>query len=373
MILSAAMLLAGAVGIVACGSAEKKIDDSSDRLNMVVGTFSDNIYLAEFNQATGEIVLVDSVATVGNGSFQVLNPSDSTFYSIFGNPNDRAAIRKFKMVEDSAGHRRITPLGDYACVGDDGPCYVNVSPDGKWAVSANYPNGSISLFPTSADGVAGSPLVYRFAGSGPDAERQANAHLHCVVFTPDRRNLVACDLGSDKLYLFPLESLNADSIKAPQEVAMMPGCGPRHIVFNAQGDVAYLITEIGDQVVALHYDGSTLEPFQIVAASTAGGQGGADIHLSPDGRHLYASVRIKGDGVALFDVDQKTGELTYKETTPTGGHPRNFMVSPNGRYVVVACRDNNSVEVYERDSATGSLKPTDNRAQVTMPVCVNVF
>lgn len=346
----------------------------ADSITLVVGTFGNALHLANLNQTTGEISMIDSVATYANGSFQWIDSSDSTFYSVFSNDGDSSAVKKFKITQ-AGGTLHIADAGYYHPVGDSHPCYINVSPDRKWLITANYPNGSISILKIDHQGTINDDpaRLLHFTGHGPDSERQANPHLHCVAFTPDNRYMAACDLGTDKIYLYPVASDIFIDESERRDIQLEPGCGPRHIIFNEKGDKGYLVTEISDQVVVLDYDGETLHPIQYVKASDAGGQGGADIHLSPDGRHLYASVRIKGDGITLFDVDSETGRLTYRETTPTDRHPRNFMVSPNGRYIVVASRDDNSLEVFSRDADSGELSPTGNKATVERPVCVKAL
>ena len=134
--------------------------------------------------------------------------------------------------------------------------------------------------------------------------------------------------------------------------------------------MAYLINEISDSVTVLRYNGHTLEPVQYIAADTAEAHGAGDIHLSPDGRHLYVSLRLRHEGIATFAVDEATGLLTLKGHTPTGGHPRNFAISPGGRLMLVACRDANAVEIYAIDPATGMPAPTGRRIDVPRPVCV---
>ena len=78
---------------------------------------------------------------------------------------------------------------------------------------------------------------------------------------------------------------------------------------------------------------------------------------------------MKGDGIAVFSV-AADGTLTYVGYQATGPHPRNFNITPNGRFVLVCCRDNDSVEIYDRDASTGLLTPTGRCLIVTRPVFV---
>ena len=101
----------------------------------------------------------------------------------------------------------------------------------------------------------------------------------------------------------------------------------------------------------------------------AGARGGADIHVSPDGKFLYASVRLKNDGIAIFKI-KPDGTLEKVGYQNTGKHPRNFAITPNGKYLLVACRDDNRIEVYERNAETGLLTSTARAMQVSQPACI---
>ena len=110
---------------------------------------------------------------------------------------------------------------------------------------------------------------------------------------------------------------------------------------------------------------------QTIKADSVGAQGSGDIHVSPDGRFVYASNRLKADGIAIFAIDQATGRLTHAGYQPTGPHPRNFAITPNGRFMLVACRDTDTIEVYAVSGADGSLSRVAGAdIHVSRPVCI---
>ena len=158
--------------------------------------------------------------------------------------------------------------------------------------------------------------------------------------------------------------------KAGFDVNLEPASGPRHICFSKDGRFAYLINEISGKVTTLSYDGKCLTPIQYIEADTVNAQGSADIHLSPDGKFLYASNRLKADGIAIFSVNQETGLLTKAGYQLTGIHPRNFVMTPDGKYLLVACRDSNVVQIFSRDKETGLLVDTGKRIETSKPVCL---
>ena len=202
-------------------------------------------------------------------------------------------------------------------------------------------------------------------------------HLHCVRITPDGKYLLADDLGTDQIHKFNINpNANADNKEkfltkgTPEAFKVAPGSGPRHLIFNSDGKFAYLINEIGGTVIAFRYADGMLDEIQTVAADTVNAQGSGDIHLSPDGKYLYASNRLKADGVAIFKVDETNGTLTKVGYQLTGINPRNFIITPNGKYLLVACRDTNVIQIFERDQATGLLTDIKKDIKVDKPVCL---
>ena len=84
---------------------------------------------------------------------------------------------------------------------------------------------------------------------------------------------------------------------------------------------------------------------------------------------VYASTRLKGDGITIFRVNGD-GTLTRVGKQSTGKHPRNFAITPNGKFLLVACRDANKIQVFSRDKNTGLLKNTNQDIHLSHPVCI---
>ena len=197
-----------------------------------------------------------------------------------------------------------------------------------------------------------------------------------MYFTPDGKLLLANDLGLDRIHAFPVKQTSGTKgtdlldEAAAFDIELAPGSGPRHTCFDKQGKHAYLLTELSGEVVVWTYDGKTLTQQQVIKADTVGAKGSADIHLSPDGKFLYASNRLQADGVAIFKVSPSDGTLTKVGYQLTGIHPRNFTITPNGKYLLVACRDTNEIQVFARDMETGLLQDIGKTIHTDKPVCL---
>ena len=106
----------------------------------------------------------------------------------------------------------------------------------------------------------------------------------------------------------------------------------------------------------------------------SGKPGSADIHISPDGNFLYASNRGEENNIAIFRINKSSGKLTLKGFTPSGGKtPRNFIIEPSGKYLLVANQNTNNIVIYKRDKLSGSLTPTGQEISIPKPVCLQMM
>ena len=348
----------------------------SDTLYMLVGSYGpadqEGIKVYKFNQATGEGEYVSGVKGISNPSYQTVSKDGKRVYSV-GEDDGGTASAHTLTFDATTG--TLTLINSQPTQGA-APCHIALSPEEDYVVTANYNGSNISLFPLDGKGRLKPGQTIGFEGSGPDKERQAIPHLHFVYFTPDNHYLLANDLGTDRIHRFPLNTRQKGSNtplvdrQRASDIRLTPGSGPRHAVFSADGRFAYLITELSGEVMAFTYDGDSLSLMQTIQADTLDARGSADIHLSPDGRFLYASNRLKGDGLAIFRVNPEDGTLSKAGYQPTGIHPRNFVLTPNGQYLLVACRDTDEIQIFARDASTGLLTDTGRRIKTTKPVCL---
>lgn len=349
---------------------------ASDPLYMLVGSYGpadqEGIKVYKFNQATGEGQYVSGVKGISNPSYQTVSKDGKRVYSV-GEDDEGTACANALTFDAATG--TLTLINSQPTQGAT-PCHIALSPEEDYVVTANYNGSNISLFPLDEEGRLKPRQTIGFEGSGPDKERQAIPHLHFVYFTPDNHYLLANDLGTDRIHRFPLNTRQKGSNtplvdrQRASDIRLTPGSGPRHAVFSADGRFAYLITELSGEVMAFTYDGDSLSLMQTIQADTLDARGSADIHLSPDGRFLYASNRLKGDGLAIFRVNPEDGTLSKAGYQPTGIHPRNFVLTPNGQYLLVACRDTDEIQIFARDASTGLLTDTGRRIKTTKPVCL---
>ncbi|MDD3036737.1 lactonase family protein [Bacteroides sp.] len=372
-----------AIGMAATSCTPQKMtrqensEDLNHELTMVVGTYttgdskSKGIYSFRFNEDDGTTTPLSEVA-IENPSYLTPSPDGKFIYAVSEFNDERAAVNALAF-DKEIGTFRL--LNTQKTKGGD-PCYLITN--GKNVVTANYSGGSVSVFPISKDGsLLPTSDVIQFQGSGIDKERQEKPHLHCVHITPDGKYLFADDLGTDQIHKFIIHSNAGSENKEtflkegdPISFQVPAGSGPRHLTFSPNGKYAYLINELAGTVIAFQYTDGILKETQVIVADTVGAKGSADIHISPDGKFLYASNRLKADGIAIFRICPNDGTLTKVGYQLTGIHPRNFIITPNGKFLLVACRDSNAIQVYERNPETGLIKNRYKDIKIDRPVCL---
>lgn len=348
--------------------------DNKREVTLFVGTAQPaekpGILIYAFDQNNGSFSLKNEVKGISNPTYLAIGKDGKYLYSVSENDNSDAALYAYSYDPQTW---TLTLLNTQKTDGA-APCYVWVDPRNTLAATANYNGGSVSLFPIKSDGKLDAVEMIQYSGGNPASERQSRPHLHSIYSTPDQKQLLANDLGCDKVYAFDLVADANGHYKAVQKedatLQLPAGEGPRHTAFHPDGKFAYIIGELSGNVTALKYEDGRLTPFQTVKADTLNASGSADIHITPDGRFLYASNRLKGDGIAIFSINQNNGRLTKVGYQLTGIHPRNFAISPNGKYLLCACRDSNSIEIYRIDPASGLLDNTGKAIKVTKPMCV---
>lgn len=348
--------------------------------NLFIGTYtgtgSKGIYVYQFNTQTGKAEAITSTDSLANPSYLAVAPNGKYIYAV--NEASSKDTGYISALSFDKATRKLTLLNRQLSGGDH-PCYVAIDNTGKWVISGNYTGGSLAALPVNADGSLLPPVQsVQHYGSSVDKRRQEKPHVHSTVFSPDYKFVFSPDLGMDKVMIYQFDPSDKEPLKpaAQAYAASEPGSGPRHFTFHPNKKFAYLIEEMSGTVVAYNYNNGRLSFIQRLATHPedyAGAIGSADIHVSPDGKFLYASNRGDENNIAIFSINQKTGKLKAKGYQPTlGKTPRNFMIDPTGNYLLVANQETNNIVIFKRNKQTGLLQPTGTQIEIPKPVCLKM-
>jgi len=333
---------------------------------------SQGIYAVRLDGETGALSAPELAATATDPAWLALTPDRTYLYAIHGT----AAQARGFAVDAARGQLRPLPVPEAPAANP--PSHLAVDATGRLLLAANYRDGFVAALAIRPDGSLGAPQLIRHEGRGPHPTRQEKPHVHSVTVAPDNRFVIVADLGLDRVFSYEIDPGQAQLTAAtPPFVATAPGAGPRHFKFSPDGRHGYAINELANTIAAYAYDArrGTLTATKVVptlppdfsAPNTT-----AEIRVHPNGRFLYGSNRGH-DSIAVFALDPATGLPgdTPVELVPTGGkNPRNFALSPDGRWLVCGHQDTPLLTVFRVDASTGRLTRTPHTATVPSCVCV---
>jgi 6-phosphogluconolactonase (cycloisomerase 2 family) len=341
---------------------------------MLVGTYtggsSVGVYTFRFDAENLTYQPLSQVET-DNPSYLAVSSNHDYVYAV-SESADKSAVNAFAF-DKVAGTLRFLNQKQI----EDGPCYILYHESTRTVVTANYKSGTVSFIRVAADGsLTDRQITYTYEGHSIIPERQTSPHLHCIAATPDDKAIFATDLGTDKIHKIDITTPGGQvndldlTFKKSSSFTLEAGSGPRHLIFNRKHTFAYLINELSGMVSVLSIDaGNNLALRQSILADTLHAGGSADIHLSPDEKFLYASTRLKGDGIVIFSVNGD-GMLKRIGYQATGKHPRNFAITPDGNRMLVACKDSGMIQIFNIDKRTGLLTDSGKTIPVDQPVCI---
>src|SRR5690606_27247965 len=199
---------------------------------------------------------------------------------------------------------------------------------------------------------------------------------HSAVFHPQESKVFVADLGTDKINVYHFDKDSATPLTLSEESSFRValGSGPRHMAFNKEGNRLYLIHEITAEIGVYAYENeklSHLETQPLIPEGFKGKVGAAEVRLSPDGKFLYASNRGDANDITVFQLESETGKLSKVQNISSQGEiPRNFAITPDGKYLICGNQGSDSLVVFDRNQESGRLDPTDISLTVKKPVYI---
>jgi len=358
---------------------------SADAVDLLVGSYTKGeqpgLYAYRFNTDSGKLDAKPwQQLRLDNPSWLVLATDQKHVYAVNENgPGARDAIGRASALSLDAQHK-LSLENQVSTLGDE-PTFASLSPDGRYLLVANYsgnadPGGTLAVLPIAADGTL-RPVtqISSYQASKVNKDRQLSSHIHSVNFAPDGKFAYVADLGGDRVYAYRYAP--ADNAEHPLQpaatpyLALPPGSGPRHLVFDKSGKHAYLTLEMAGQVALLDVaadGGLTLRTvMNLFAPGFSGNNGAGAIHLSADGTFLYAVNRGTDNHINVFAVGGDGGLSLIQRRSAEGRQPREFTIDPSGRFLLVAVQGDNRIAVIARDPANGRLGKTLQTIEVSAP------
>jgi len=358
--------------LVGCKEAKEQAIQDSNSYSFFVGTYTDKesqgiyTYLLEND---GMLKRVGLAAKSENPSFLAKSRDNKFLLAVneISNEDSEGTIESFEIKGDSLA------FINKGTTGGAHPCFVSVNSTG-FVLTANYTGGNVGLLKLDNKGKLSDLLdVDQHTGRGT-TDRQEGPHAHSAWFGPENDDVISVDLGTNELWLSRLDTkLQKITPTEQYKLSMAPGAGPRHLVFHPNNKWIYVVNELSGTVTLVK---KNIEGLYEASASISTLPEGysepntcADIHMSKDGKFLYASNRGH-NSIVIYSVSSTDGTLSFLAHESTRGDgPRNFSLSPDESYLLVANQLTQNIVSFKRDNVTGLLTYV-TQIEAPTPVCI---
>lgn len=263
--------------------------------------------------------------------------------------------------------------------------HMCLDPAGKFALSAhNLPKSGITVHRINDDGTLGAEVTQR-------EQLDYGIYPHQVRMAPSGRTTILVDRGNRGEGGKPddpgaLRSFSFEDGVFSNPAVVAPnggyGFGPRHVDFHPTQPWLYVADESFSRLYMFRMPGDRIEPHAAFTCDTLAdranvkpGQLAGTVHVHPNGRYVYVANRnsntlelngkkVFGGGentIAVYAIDSGTGEPTLIQHADPHAyhHVRTFAFDASARLMVAA-----------------SIKPMDVRegnAVRTVPAALSVF
>jgi 6-phosphogluconolactonase len=314
----------------------------------VGNTESNEIFVLRLDRQSGDLSVVEKVPIPGvekpGGSTPMAVSPDRRF--LYAATRGEPQIAAGFAIDPATGALKHVASGPLA----DSLAYIATDRTGRFLLGASYPGNKVTVNPIGPPGTVQPPQ--QVLPNYPNA--------HSILPDAVNRHVLVPTLGNDRVNQFTFDAATGKLAPAAvPAVEVKPKAGPRHLTFHPGGKLVYVLGELDGTVYVFDYDtaAGSLKQKQSISALPPDFQGkpsAADLHITPDGKFLYASVRGPST-LAGFRVDPAAGTLTPIGSVPTEKQPRGFNIDSSGRYLLAVGQLSHSLSSYAIDSAGGTL------------------
>ncbi|GHB29068.1 lactonase family protein [Mongoliitalea lutea] len=338
--------------------------------SFLVGSYTDGIEhgigVLSFNFEEGVLGMNPLKVGVENPSFVIANRAQDLVFAV-----EETNEGKIKSYAFDRATNTLTLIDEQPTFGAH-PCYIALSPDEHIVVVGNYSGGNFSVYKVD-EGKLTHVQTVQHEGSSINSARQNQSHVHSVVFHPEGKYLLVGDLGTDKVFVYnyrPDYAVPFQPFSQPH-FEVEAGVGPRHLIVHPSGRFVYLVHELSAEIGVYKFQNgrlSHIDSYPLTASTYVGAISAAEVRISPENNFLYVSNRGDANELSSFQI-QEDGTLALVERISTGGiTPRNFTLTKDGNYLLVAHQDSGDIQVFERNNKTGKLTKTTMEIKVNSPV-----
>ena len=350
------------------------VSSFSQPIRLFAGTYTEKgpkgLYLFDLNREQGTFKLLSAADAGPNPSYFCISAKTNLIYAA----NEVMQFKGSKgggvtAVRYNPGTGGLEKVKDLV-VPDGGPCFISLSPNEDYLLMASYSSSSIAVVKLDSKGMpvlVSDTILF-------DVIDGKISHPHMIAFGPGGKKVYLTDLGLDRIVIYDFDAATGRLKQIENGIVNFPrGTGPRHFVFNSAGTKMYVICELNSTISVLDVAANgTLKAIQSVSALAPDfndDSACADIHLGKNGQYLYGSNRGENT-IVVFKVGTD-GKLVLAGRVACGGDwPRNFVIDPSGKYMIVANQKSGNIVLFNINEKTGLPVAASKEYKVSAPVCL---
>ena len=347
---------------------------NSQPIRLFTGKYTEagekGLYLFDLNREEGTFKIVSESDAGPNPSYFCISRKNELIYAANEVMNFKGirggGVTTLRYDAKTGGIEKVNEL----TVPNGGPCFISLSPNDDFLFMANYSGGSIAVVKLDDKGMPISitdTILY-------EGEEGKDSHAHMISSDPAGKNVYVTDLGLDRIVIYNFDPVSGLLQQIPNGIVKLPkGAGPRHFVFSSDGTKMYVINELNSTISVFNVEtNGELKSIQTVTTLTEGFKGEsfcADIHIGENGDFLYGSNR--GENTIVTFRIGSDGILTLAgHTSCEGDWPRNFVIDPSGKYILVGNQRSGNISLFRIDENTGIPIEPGKDYKITAPACL---
>ncbi len=360
----------------------------TEYVQLAVGTYTqkeghvdgkaEGIYILKFDLLSGQLIYQDTIGGFVNPSYINVHPNGQAIYAVNETRIEEtesgyisAVLQDVNGIWKTKNH--LSSQGAY-------PCYIQLDNNNEYLLVANYLE-TVSSIKLNSDGALQSITdTEKHPKTESDHPRQDGPHPHMIRQINDDIVLVS-DLGSNKIFHYKYDAGQLTFLSATD---MKVHAGPRHFEMSLDHKILYVLNELNQTIEcfnAENFDQALIHFQTIKTIDTEAKESNVNcsaLKIHPNGKFLYAANRglqgSKQNSIAVFQIDTQTGQLELIEIMATKGEiPRDFEISPDGQFLLVAHQDSSNIRIFKIDTKSGKLKDLNIEFAIPTPVCLKFF
>ena len=353
----------------------------TENLVYIANSKDDNPYgiiIVELDYDSGTLNIVHQVDDISECHYLNFHPNGKWLYATTTDNNYQ--VVGFA-IDESTGNLSI--INRLPAEGTS-PAYVMPDDSGKNVLMINYAavggRGNIRVYPIDDNGhLQPHSEMIEHDGGSVHPNRQQESHPHMIVTTPDNRFAIVPDLGTDKVYVYALDT-EQGKLSLHTTLDLHAGAGPRHVAFHPTLSRMYIINELDSTMVTYEFETENDTWTHLKTQSTLPDDYQedpekpnypADVHVHPNGKFLYGSNR-QHDSIVIYALDDSGIPSLVGHESTQGHWPRAFMIDPKGEYLIVANRRTDNAVIFKIDSQSGLLSHTST-LELPAPIALKIL